>query len=125
MKRTLFGFEKPVDFISGHGTATSFNDETESIGFDRAGLNKVPVNSLKPYFGHMLGAAGVTEIVVSGMSMEEGLVLKTPGYEKHGVSREINVLKNNMKGEFSTCLKTASGFGGCNATVLLCKKGMV
>ncbi len=118
IRRTLEGFKEPVDFISGHGTATSFNDETESIGFDRAGLNEVPVNSLKPYFGHTLGAAGVAEIAVSAMSIKEGVVLKSPGYEKHGVSKEINVLKNNLKGDFSTCLKTASGFGGCNASII-------
>jgi len=121
ISRTMNGFKNLPSFISAHGTATSFNDEMESIGFDRCGFNTVPVNSLKPYFGHTLGAAGVAEIIISAASLEKGVVLKTPGYEDHGVSRNIAVLKENITGEFKSCLKTASGFGGCNASILLVK----
>lgn len=121
ISRTLSDFNGLPSFISAHGTATSFNDEMESIGFDRAGLNDIPLNSLKPYIGHTLGAAGIAEIIISALSLKNGLVLKTPGYENHGVSRNISVLKENITGGFTRCLKTASGFGGCNASILLVK----
>ncbi|HQM84751.1 MAG TPA: beta-ketoacyl synthase N-terminal-like domain-containing protein [bacterium] len=121
ISRTMNGFNGLPSFISAHGTATSFNDEMESIGFDRAGLNDVPLNSLKPYFGHTLGAAGIAEIIISAHSIQKGIALKTPGYENHGVTRNITVLKENMRAELTSCLKTASGFGGCNASVLLVK----
>lgn len=121
ISRTLSGFNEKPSFISAHGTATSFNDEMEAIGFDRAGLNDVPTNSLKPYIGHTLGAAGIAEIIVSAHSLKNGLVLKTPGYENHGVSRKISITKDNISGEFRSCLKAASGFGGSNASILLVK----
>ncbi len=119
ISRTLRDFGNSVDTISAHGTATSFNDETEAIGFDRAGLNHVPLNSLKGYLGHTLGAAGVAEIAVSATSLKKGLFLRSFGYGTCGVSKNINVAEKNIKGSFRTCLKTASGFGGCNASVLM------
>ena len=63
IRRTLEKADKAVDYISAHGTATPYNDEMESIAITRAGLQHVPVNSLKGYWGHTLGAAGVIESV--------------------------------------------------------------
>ena len=54
-----------VNFLSAHGTATPFNDEMEAKAFALAGLNHVPMNSFKGYWGHTLGAAGVVESVAS------------------------------------------------------------
>ena len=45
-----------ISFINAHGTATVYNDEMESKAIHLAGLAAVPVNSLKPYFGHTVGA---------------------------------------------------------------------
>ena len=50
-----------IDYISAHGTATPFNDEMEAFAFNRLGLEKVPVNSLKGFYGHTLGASGLLE----------------------------------------------------------------
>lgn len=110
------------DFINAHGTATLFNDEMESVGFDRAGLNHIPVNSFKGYIGHTLGAAGVAECIISAMSIENNTVIATKGYENHGVSKNIAIAGENISKPIRSCLKTASGFGGCNASVLLVKK---
>ena len=46
-------------FVSAHGTATRYNDDMESVALNRAGIAHLPVNSLKGYFGHTLGAAGI------------------------------------------------------------------
>src|SRR5690606_23170856 len=48
-----------IDYISAHGTATMFNDEMEAIAFNRMNFQEVPLNSLKGYFGHTLGASGL------------------------------------------------------------------
>lgn len=121
ISRTLNGGYTP-DFINAHGTATLFNDEMESIGFDRAGLNDVPVNSFKGYIGHTLGAAGVAESIISAMSLENNTVISTKGYEDHGVTKNITIAGKNIVKPLKSCLKTASGFGGCNASILLVKK---
>ncbi|WP_417609265.1 beta-ketoacyl synthase N-terminal-like domain-containing protein [Owenweeksia hongkongensis] len=106
---------KTVDYISAHGTATSFNDEMESIAFDRHGMNEVPLNSFKGYFGHTLGAAGLLESLIGIESLQKDTLLKSYGFEKQGTSKNINVLSANKEGSFNTMLKTASGFGGSNA----------
>ncbi len=112
---------KEIGFISAHGTATSFNDEMESIAFDRAGLNTIPVNSLKGYYGHTLGAAGVLETILSLESMNHQRLIKSEGYETKGVSGNITMIGSHTLKSFSSFIKTASGFGGCNAAALFSK----
>ena len=107
-----------IDYISAHGTATSFNDEMEAIAFNRLGLQKAPLNSLKGFYGHTLGASGLLEIVISLQSVYNKELLASKGYLNSGVSIPIDVLKENRKKEIKYFLKTASGFGGCNTAVL-------
>ena len=107
-----------IDFISAHGTATAFNDEMEAIAFDRLEMNDVPLNSMKGYFGHTLGAAGLLESLIGLESMKKRQLLKSLGFENNGVSKRINVLSQNQKGKFKTMLKTSSGFGGSNAAAI-------
>ena len=108
-----------IGFISAHGTATVYNDDMESKAITLAGLQEVPVNSLKGYYGHTLGAAGLLETVVSIQSLKEGKIIATKGFEIAGTAQPINVCSNLQPSEKKVCLKTASGFGGCNAAVIL------
>lgn len=110
-----------LSFISAHGTATIFNDEMESKAFQTAGLSYVPLHSLKANFGHTLGAAGVVESIMSIHSLREGIVLPSKNFEESGVSAEINVNQSLIKSKNSFALKTASGFGGCNAAAVFAK----
>jgi len=112
---------RDIDFISAHGTATVYNDEMEANAFNLAGLQAAPVNSLKAYYGHTLGAAGLIESIVSIQSLKENLVLPTLGFQEMGVTLSINICKELSHGDFKNCLKTASGFGGCNGAVVFGK----
>ncbi len=111
-----------IDFLSAHGTATVYNDEMESIAFTRAGLNDVPVNSLKAFYGHTLGTAGLLELIIAMESAKHSLLIASKNFEKSGVSHPINIIKENQEKEINMILKTASGFGGCNAAVILKKE---
>jgi 3-oxoacyl-[acyl-carrier-protein] synthase-1 len=111
-----------IDLISAHGTATVYNDEMESRAINLAGLHSVPVNSLKGFYGHTLGAAGLIESIVSIHSLKENLVLPTLGFDQLGVSMPLNVSNTFREINLKNCLKTASGFGGCNAAVLISKE---
>jgi 3-oxoacyl-[acyl-carrier-protein] synthase-1 len=110
-----------IGFISAHGTATPYNDEMEANAISLAGLEIVPLNSLKGYYGHTLGAAGLIESIISIQSMRESFFLPTPGFSEHGVTRPVNVCSKPLEASASTILKTASGFGGCNAAVVFGK----
>jgi 3-oxoacyl-[acyl-carrier-protein] synthase-1 len=110
-----------LDFISAHGTATDYNDEMESKALSLANLESVPVNSLKGYWGHTLGAAGLVESIVSIEAMKENKLIRTLGYENHGVSKNISVVASTKTHRIDTFLKTASGFGGTNAAIIFQK----
>jgi 3-oxoacyl-[acyl-carrier-protein] synthase-1 len=110
-----------IDFISAHGTATLYNDEMEAKAFDHADLNTVPLNSLKGFFGHTLGAAGVVETIITAQGMIRSETMPTAGFDSLGVSKDLNVV-SKVNGKVQRyALKTASGFGGCNAAMLLHK----
>ena len=107
-----------LSFISAHGTATLFNDEMEAKAFSHASLAGVPLNSLKAHFGHTLGAAGVLESIFTYHSLLEGVVLPSKNFEALGVSENVNVNTLLATSHKKHALKTASGFGGCNAAVI-------
>lgn len=112
---------KEIDYISAHGTATMFNDEMEAIAFNRMQLQDIPLNSLKGYFGHTLGASGLLETIVGMHSLYNNTLYASKGFESLGVSKPINVIKKTTPKELNTFLKTASGFGGCNTTIIFKK----
>ncbi|HWK03036.1 MAG TPA: beta-ketoacyl synthase N-terminal-like domain-containing protein [Puia sp.] len=110
-----------IDFISAHGTATLYNDEMEAKAITLANLQSVPVNSLKGYYGHTLGAAGLIESIIAAHSLKANRVLPTIGFEQLGVSQPLNICSTLLSTPLKNCLKTASGFGGCNAALVLSK----
>ncbi|MBS1947464.1 MAG: beta-ketoacyl synthase [Bacteroidetes bacterium] len=112
---------KEIDFISAHGTATLYNDEMEAKAISLTGLEKVPVNSVKGNYGHTLGAAGLIESVMTIHSMKENIILPTQNFSRSGVSKPINICSILQPAELRNCLKTASGFGGCNAALIFRK----
>ena len=108
-----------IDFISAHGTATRYNDDMEAKAIHLAGLESVPLNSLKGFYGHTLGAAGLIESIISLHSIKENILYPTPGFTNPGTEKAVNVIKELTHSRVRKCLKTASGFGGCNAAIIL------
>lgn len=108
-----------ISFVNAHGTATLYNDEMESKALTLAHLEQVPVHSLKPYFGHTLGASGIIESIVCMHELKHGILFGTPGYETPGVPMPIPVYATHRSIPMKHCVKTASGFGGCNAAIVL------
>ena len=107
-----------IDYISAHGTATQFNDEMEAIALNRLGLQNVPVNSLKGFYGHTLGASGLLETVIAIESANQNMLFESKGFDEIGVSESINVIEKNEEANIYFFLKTASGFGGCNTAII-------
>ncbi len=110
-----------IDFISAHGTATLYNDEMEAIAFNRMNLQNVPLNSLKGFYGHCLGAAGLLESIISMESAMHNTLIQSKNFEEQGTSKSLNIIRVNQPAKINYILKTASGFGGCNAAIVLKK----
>lgn len=110
---------KEIDYINAHGTSTIYNDEMESIAFERAGLDEVVLNSFKPYIGHTLGASGLVETIFGMLTIENGFIAQSLGYDTHGVSKKLYVADRFIEKEVKYFLKTSSGFGGCNSVLLI------
>lgn len=81
----------------------------------------MPLNSYKGYFGHTLGAAGVIEVLATMISMEHNSLFKSIGFKEQGTSCSLNIIEQTRTHNVQTILKTASGFGGGNASLILKK----
>lgn len=112
---------RDIEYISAHGTATPYNDEMEAKAISLSRLNGVPVNSFKGYWGHTLGASGIMESAALILSMRTNCLFRSAGFETPGVTETINVITETTNKTIDTCLKTASGFGGCNAALVFRK----
>ena len=106
-----------IALICAHGTATRYNDDMESWAISRAGLSEVPTFSLKGYYGHTLGAAGLLECILSISALSDGCVLPTLGYEQYGVAQPMTVCDRLTATDKPCFLKLISGFGGSNAAI--------
>ena len=110
-----------VQYINAHGTSTPANDmnETKAIRAvfgDRA--MKVNVSSTKSSTGHMLGAAGAVEFIVSSMAVKEGVIPPTINYQNADPECDLNYTPNTaQRREVTAALSNSFGFGGHNVTL--------
>lgn len=103
--------------VNVHGTATMYNDQMESKAIAASGLSEIPMNTLKGYLGHTLGASGILETIITMHSVAHGELLGTKGFSEIGVSGRVNISAQPMPISKQSFVKVISGFGGCNAAV--------
>lgn len=108
-----------VAVVGVHGTATMFNDQMESKAVERMGLSDIPLSALKGYYGHTMGAAGVLETILTLRALDDGIVLPSRGFSELGVSGKVSISAEEQKANNGGMLKILSGFGGCNAAMLV------
>lgn len=104
-------------FVNLHGTATAYNDEMESIALHRAGLDEIPANGLKGFYGHTLGAAGIIETILSMHALDNGIILPTRGFAEKGTTYDVAVKPGIRPTDKKAFIKILSGFGGSNAGI--------
>ncbi len=114
-----------ISYINAHGTSTPPNDkgETEAIKAvfgDYA--YKIPVSSTKSMTGHLLGAAGAIETIISVKALEDSFVPPTIGYEVPDPDCDLDYVPNVGRScELKYSLSNSFGFGGHNATLVFKK----
>jgi 3-oxoacyl-[acyl-carrier-protein] synthase II len=112
-----------VDFISAHGTGTPANDRVETHAFKHV-LGKrayaIPINSLKAHMGHTMGAAAILETIMCLLAWRHGLVPPTLNYGEADPECDLDYVPNHARAyRPRISLKTAAGFAGSNACVVL------
>lgn len=102
-----------IDYINAHGTATNLNDSIETRGIKSALGARVPVSSTKPLTGHLLGASGAMEAVISLMALSEDFLPPTLNLEVPDADCDLDYLPNQGRdAQLQTVLSLSYGFGG-------------
>ena len=114
-----------IDYINAHGTSTGYNDKFEtaaikSVFEDHA--TKLAISSTKSMTGHLLGAAGGVEAIISVLSIKEGIIPPTINYHTPDPECDLDYVPNEArKQDIKVALSNSLGFGGHNATIVFKK----
>ncbi|HEY0862676.1 MAG TPA: beta-ketoacyl-ACP synthase II [Lacunisphaera sp.] len=111
-----------VDYINAHGTSTPYNDKFETLAIKKIfgdHARKVNISSTKSMTGHLLGAAGSIEAVISVKAIETGIVPPTINYETPDPDCDLDYTPNvKREAKIDTVLTDNLGFGGHNAALV-------
>jgi 3-oxoacyl-(acyl-carrier-protein) synthase len=114
-----------VDHINAHGTGTRPNDITEAQAIQDLfgpGATAIPVTANKGAVGHLLGAAGGIEAIVSILSLRHGLIPPTANFATPDPEARVDlVVARPREASLRHVLSNSAGFGGCNAALLFSK----
>lgn len=111
-----------VDYVNAHGTATPQNDATEAVAINRWAGDRaatLPVSSTKASIGHLLGAAGAVEAVISLMTLREQWLPPQSALSKADPACRFQIVSQPMDAKLDVVLSNSFGFGGANATVAI------
>ncbi len=112
-----------IDYINAHGTGTKLNDKSETLAikkvFGEVAYDR-PISSTKSIHGHLLGAAGALEAVISVKAICEGMLPPTINYETADPDCDLDYVPNEAReAAIGTVLSNGFGLGGHNATIIL------
>ncbi|MDD5433823.1 MAG: beta-ketoacyl-ACP synthase II [Nitrospira sp.] len=114
-----------VSYINAHGTSTKFNDENETAAIKSVFGSKaynIPVSSTKSMTGHLLGAAGGVEAVLSLLTIEKSIIPPTINYEFPDPECDLDYVPNKARpSRVDIAMSNSFGFGGTNACLIFKK----
>jgi len=111
-----------IDYINAHGSSTRLNDKSETIAIKSVFgeyAYKVPISSTKSTLGHLMGAAGAIEALISVQAIQEGIIPPTINLEKLDPECDLDYVPNAARQrEVKAALSNSFGFGGHNAALI-------
>lgn len=114
---------KDIDYINAHGTSTPLNDSSETLAVKVAfkeDAYQPYISSTKSMSGHLLGASGALEAIISTLAVKEGFVPATINYEKNDPACDLNLVVNEGKqADIRVAMSNSLGFGGHNASIII------
>jgi len=109
---------RDIDYINLHGTATSTNDASENAALHRVFGIPPAFSSTKGWTGHTLGAAGITEAIISCQAITHGFVPGTMNTRQPDKSLSDGIVLDTRDQEVGTVLSNSFGFGGSNCSLI-------
>ena len=114
-----------IDYINAHGTSTSLNDKFETAAVKAAfgdHAYKLAMSSTKSMTGHLLGAAGAIEAIITARALQDGYIPATINYRTPDPECDLDIVPNEgRKAELRYAMSNSLGFGGHNASLVLKK----
>ena len=114
-----------IDYINAHGTSTPLNDLTETQAIKTVfgeHARKVAVSATKSMTGHLLGAAGSTEAILTLLALRDGIIPPTINYDVPDPECDLDYVPNVARHQnLKVAMSNAFGFGGTNATLVFRK----
>ncbi len=108
-----------IGFINAHGTGTALNDAAEAKAIARVFGARTPVVATKGYTGHLLGAAGATEVILTALALAEGVLPPSLGCETVDPTLGIDVVVQRRALDCEFAMSNSFAFGGSNAAVIV------
>lgn len=112
-----------IGYINAHGTSTPLGDQAETVGIKavfKEHAHKLSVSSTKSQLGHMLGASGGVELVLSVLALRHGLIPPTINHENPDPACDLDYTPNQARErKISAALSNSFGFGGHNASLVV------
>lgn len=111
-----------VDYVNAHGTGTPLNDTSEAVALARWAGERVatlPVSSTKAGIGHLLGAAGAVEAIVSLMALRGQWLPPERVIESPDPACGFLLVREPVEHRVNVVLSNSFGFGGANASLIL------
>jgi 3-oxoacyl-[acyl-carrier-protein] synthase II len=111
-----------IHYINAHGTSTTVNDRVETLAIKQVfgeRAYKIPVSSTKSMMGHLIAAAGATELIICLLALRDNVVPPTINYETPDPECDLDYVPNQAREvRVSNVLTNSFGFGGQNITLI-------
>ena len=112
-----------IGYINAHGTSTPLGDKAETAAVKsvfKEHARDLSISSTKSQLGHLLGASGGVELVITILAMQRGVIPPTINYETPDPACDLDYTPNQARErKFSTAISNSFGFGGHNASLLV------
>ena len=114
-----------IDYVNAHGTSTPYNDKNETAAIKTVfgdHVKNLAISSTKSMTGHLLGAAGALELIITAMTVKEKIIPPTINYETPDPECDLNYIPNKaIEKEVQAAVSNTFGFGGHNACLSIKK----